>query len=68
MRALWPTLGLYLRDVAEIWDEWLVIPRQSALRTMYPLPGRRHVLYRLKYMKYRILRRQKRFGVLALIY
>ena len=66
-RVLWPSLGVCLHELAEIWDE-LQMPRDRTRNAMYPRPSRRHLVYRLKYMRYRILRRQRRFGILALIY
>ncbi len=67
VRRLWRSLGTYLRDLAETWDDF-VIPREVPIsRVLYPDPRCRHVMYGLRYLQYRVLRRRGRFGVLALI-
>ena len=67
VRRLWPDLGAYLRDLAQTWED-LVLPRKIPVhRALYTAPGRKHVVYGLKSLKYKVLRRQGRFGLLALI-
>ena len=67
VRRLWRDLGTYLQDLAQTWDDF-VIPQEVTLsRVLYPGPRRRHVMYGLRYLQIKGLRKRGRFGVLALI-
>ena len=67
VRRLWGDLGTYLQDLAQTWEDFTsprIIPVQ---RVLYPKPRCRHVVYGLRYLKYKVLRKEGRFLVLALI-